>query len=158
MAFSIHLRKDIEEFWVIQALDCTHRLHCQVIFTFLSMPLVSVDNLVLYKPYNWFKWVVLQGIYYQSFCLQVIILPQQHLKLLATGRPNKTAVCMNCFSQRNYICLSCSKALCNKSSKYCPSWWRNTRLEHGHLCCPLFEMLPKESRVRQGWPGFKSNT
>ena len=27
------------------------------------------------------------------------------------------ALCMNCSSQTNYMCLSCSKAICNKSAK-----------------------------------------
>jgi len=43
---------------------CTHTLHYQVILTFLSVSLVSVDNFTLYEPSNWFSWFVLQGVYY----------------------------------------------------------------------------------------------
>ena len=46
---------DIEEFWVIHVhFDCVHMLHCQVILTFLSVLIVSVDNFALYEPSNWF--------------------------------------------------------------------------------------------------------
>lgn len=64
------------------------------------------------------------------------------------------AICMNCSSQTNYICLGCNKAICNKSSncsvladEETPSWKMGVSVPH---CLECFQKNQGLDRDDQG--------